>query len=522
MSFLQPALLIGLPLALIPVIIHLIHLHRRNTIPWAATMFLLRAQQMNRGYSRLRRLLILAFRVLALAALILTVARPLAGGLLGITGGAPDTVLVLVDRSASMQQADLATGASKLESGLNKLQQALEDAYRGRSRLVILDSATLSPDLLTSEHDLLSLNSTQPTSTSGDIPSLLQAGIDYLAKNQEGRTDVWILSDLQEGDWDHTSGRWNDLQQALVELPGVRLQLLAYPTPPASNLTLANGKAVLRSSDLVLDIDILENPASNPAAEALATQTIPLRLTINGATSTIDLELAEGRSSLRGHQISLANTKDQRGWGKVELPADSHAADNVWNFTFDQSPARKSVIISDSPEDLSALTAALNAAADPNYEYFTSSHLPSRSAEASWSDAALVVWHAALPAPESIQAKQLLDHLRSGRSLLFLPPEGPSEHPFLGIAWADWEQFETEEPGTVSWWRSDSGALANTRSGDALPVGELEISQRRRRDYASIPRTAFLSSALKIAMSLSFCVHCQTLIPTKCTAPPSF
>jgi Aerotolerance regulator N-terminal len=43
MSFLSPLLLFGLPLALLPIIIHLIHLHRRRTIEWAAMMFLLAA-----------------------------------------------------------------------------------------------------------------------------------------------------------------------------------------------------------------------------------------------------------------------------------------------------------------------------------------------------------------------------------------------------------------------------------------------------------------------------------------------
>jgi len=67
------------------VIIHLIHLHRRRTIEWAAMMFLLAAQQMNRGYSRLRQMLILALRVLAVLGLIFLVSRPLAGGWLGLT-----------------------------------------------------------------------------------------------------------------------------------------------------------------------------------------------------------------------------------------------------------------------------------------------------------------------------------------------------------------------------------------------------------------------------------------------------
>ena len=45
--------------------------------------------------ARLRQWLILAFRVLAIDALIFVITRPLAGGWLGLTGGMPDTVIVL-------------------------------------------------------------------------------------------------------------------------------------------------------------------------------------------------------------------------------------------------------------------------------------------------------------------------------------------------------------------------------------------------------------------------------------------
>jgi len=83
LSFLQPILLLALPLALLPVIIHLIHMHRRRVVKWAAMMFLLAAQKMNKGLSRLRQILILTARVLAVAAMIFVITRPLAGGLLG-------------------------------------------------------------------------------------------------------------------------------------------------------------------------------------------------------------------------------------------------------------------------------------------------------------------------------------------------------------------------------------------------------------------------------------------------------
>src|SRR6059058_1947469 len=116
MSFLQPFLLVGLPLVALPIIIHLINQRRYQTVRWAAMMFLLAANRMSRGYARLRQMLILLFRMLVVAALIFAVSRPLASGWFGrAAGGRADTTIVLLDRSPSMRQQGPGTAVSKLE-----------------------------------------------------------------------------------------------------------------------------------------------------------------------------------------------------------------------------------------------------------------------------------------------------------------------------------------------------------------------------------------------------------------------
>ena len=216
MSFLAPALLFALPLAALPVIIHLIHLHRRRTIQWAAMMFLLAAQQMNRGYSRLRQMLILTLRVLAVLGLILLVARPLAGGWLGLTGGSPDAVIVLLDRSASMEQQNLATGESKRSSAVKKIAQGIEDMFGSRTKVVLIDSATNEPTLIENAKALTDLPAAQMSDTTADLPAMMQSALDFITVNQIGRTDVWIASDLRQADWNATSGRWEALRAAFA------------------------------------------------------------------------------------------------------------------------------------------------------------------------------------------------------------------------------------------------------------------------------------------------------------------
>ena len=96
MNFLQPLVLIALPLMLLPVIIHLINQQRHRTVPWAAMMFLMTAKRMSKGMARIRHIFILLMRTLAIAALIFAISRPLSGGWLGSIGLAkPDVTMVL-------------------------------------------------------------------------------------------------------------------------------------------------------------------------------------------------------------------------------------------------------------------------------------------------------------------------------------------------------------------------------------------------------------------------------------------
>ncbi len=495
MSFLQPLLLFALPLALLPVIIHLIHQQRRRTVPWAAMMFLRRAQNMNRGLSRLRRWLILAFRVLALLALLLMVARPLAGGLLGLTGGAPETVIVLLDRSSTMEQVRLSTGTSKREAGLERLVRGMEEAYRGRSRVVLIDSATTEPREVASAEALKDLPATWRTDTAADIPALLQAGLEYIADNQTGRTDVWLMSDLQASSWESGGGRWDDLRVAFQELPGVRFQLLCYPEPAADNLAVSVDRITRRKggegAELVFDLEVVR---TDPAAQSPATgqdppdevvDEVPLRFVINGVTTVVPLDLTDGQASLRGHVIPIDSSVES-GWGRVELPNDSLPSDNVWHFVFDQPPVMTSVIVTNDADAMQPVRAALGAPVDGSREYLSEIVVPERTAEIEWEDTGLIVWHAPLPADDDVVRQQLETHLADGRSVVFFPPDeqAGASREFLGVSWGDWSEAD-DEGMQVAGWRNDTGLLANTRDGSALPVGELQLRAWRTLDVGN-------------------------------------
>ena len=121
MTFLQQAMLWGLFAVSVPIIIHLLNRRRFRTVDWGAMQFLLKATRDSRGKKRLKHLLILLFRSLAVAALVFAIARPLAGGFLGWGGGQVETVILILDRSASMERSEKDIQVTKRMSILSKV-----------------------------------------------------------------------------------------------------------------------------------------------------------------------------------------------------------------------------------------------------------------------------------------------------------------------------------------------------------------------------------------------------------------
>ncbi|MEI7954936.1 MAG: BatA domain-containing protein, partial [Verrucomicrobiota bacterium] len=143
MLFLNPLLLWGLLAASIPIIIHLLNRRRHKTIHWAAMQFLLKATRESRGKKKLRHFLILACRTLGLAALIFAAARPIVSGLLGWGGGSIDVVVLVLDRSASMETKPGDGLNSRRQIVLEKVRDAMKNL--GGARLVLIDSASGQP-----------------------------------------------------------------------------------------------------------------------------------------------------------------------------------------------------------------------------------------------------------------------------------------------------------------------------------------------------------------------------------------
>jgi len=468
MTFLQPLVLAALPLVSLPIIIHLINQRRFQTMPWAAMMFLLSARAMSRGYSRLRNWLIMALRMLAVAAVIFAVGRPLSRGWLALAGGArPDTAIVILDRSPSMQQRSAAAADTKLDTGRRQLVESLRTL--GASRCVLITDPGQKPLELDGPDAIADLPGAGPAAVPADMPLLLQSAYDYVKENSTGLTEIWICSDQRTNDWSPESGVWASIRDAFSKLPQqVRFQLLSYAEPAvgdaAVRVTAAKTQRRQDAHELLVTVVVSRLEEGERAV-------VPLKFEIGGVASTVDLELVGREAVLKNHSIPLERAAGSRGFGKVSIPADANAADNEFYFVFDQPAARTAVVVAEDAASRRWLQ--LLAGIPPEKEQQATVEVvePAAFATAELDEAAILLWQGPLPTGKA--AERVEAFVARGGQVVFFPPEGPTTDAFAGVHWTEWTSHR-QGVKPVSW-RTDQDLLANTAAGSALPVGELQV-----------------------------------------------
>ncbi len=508
MTFLQPFILFGLPLALLPILIHLLNRLRHRPQPWGAMQFLLAASRSSVDRARLRQFLILLFRVLAVLALVLFLARPLAGGWLGwAVSSAPEAILLLVDRSASMEHL---SGAVSRREELLRLMAESAQKFEETSHLILIDSARRQPQALLKAKSLLEHPLTAATDAAADIPAMLQSALSWLLENQAGNAEIWIGSDLQSSNWQAEDDRWPSLAGKLQTLPQTaKIRLLAAnakSTQSDTSISLREQTRQTRegSREAVFTLDI------NRSAENAS----PLSVEQNLDGVSTELPLTTQSLQQRWRRRVNLPSQNAAGWGFFSTPPDANNRNNTAYFVYGQTEKPAAVVLSSDPIAGPVLQIAAGSyQTEPPQLATLHSHW--NTAPESRQIPTLLIWQKQLP--EEKESKDLETFARQGGGVLFLPPtdlknarstprsqnplaEAGGNH-FLGIRWeaiesnpalasADSPESAANNPFQISQWDRTSGPLADTEEGINLPLELLNIRQRRRLTGLRLPSDA--------------------------------
>ena len=491
MNFIQPWMLLALPLVVVPIIIHLVNQRRFQTVPWAAMMFLMQASRMSAGYTKLRQWLILLMRALAVACLIFFTSRPLASGLIGLLGSrSSEVAIVLLDRSPSMQETQAGSGATKLQGALQQLSGTLKTL--GVQRVVVFDTASEKPIEFESPGAMVSDPSLVANGLTSDIPGMLERALLYVKNNRTGNVNVWICSDMRESDWRSRDGRWAADREGFISLPQeVRFQVLDLGAASTENrsIRILSAKRVKGPQGVELSLSFrIERTLGSGAPTALQ---IPVEIEVGGARSVVNIDLQSESAEVNDYRIALSSENDNagldKGWGLVRCPGDTNPADNTSYFVYEKPAARHTVIVSDNPRVIEAIELCTNISPEQAIECETETVASSQLDSIDWNAVALVVWHEQLPEGRSLEL--LTQFIAQGGQVLLFPPETPNDTAALGIQWTGWQTLDSKakpdaesaegDPtlAKVLQWRNDSELLGNTLNGAPLPVGQLGIKR---------------------------------------------
>jgi hypothetical protein len=465
MLFLSPLLLWFLAAAAVPIAIHLINRRRHKTIQWAAMQFLLKASRQSRGKKKLRHILILICRTLAIAALALAAARPVISGLIGWGGGSIDTVVLVLDRSASMEIKPGDGLASRREIAIRKVRDAMADL--GSARLVLIDSGSGQPQEIPSPDILDTLSATAATDGAADFPALLARAAEFLT-DTTGRSEIWLVSDLQASNWKPEDERWAAVRASLAALPqkpALRVLSITGSTAPNSSVRLSGARR--SGNELLLDLEVLRS------GETRGTPALPLTTHLDGTNTTENLTVP-GQSLLFQKRITLpAGSETGHGW--ISIPPDGNPRDNAAFFAYGPAHPAKSLIVSSAGESADYLALA---AAPPGLEDFETRRVdPIAAAEAIIPDLSAILWVAPLPSGSAAAALQ--GFLNSGGQVLFLPPGTPSQTSFHDLSWADPAEAPAGKFFILGDWNHADGPLRDGVDGTPIAGNRLKAIRRQ-------------------------------------------
>jgi hypothetical protein len=232
LTFLQPAFLFGALAAAVPILIHLIYRRRALVHPFPAVRFLLLADKRTARKFRLHQWLLLALRLLVILLLALTLARPLLTGedVQAAATVPPQTTVILVDNSLSMQYRDRDT---------SRLQRAKTLARHLLQGMRVQDKVAVVPLLITPEAPpaaaVLNSDTTQiekeldallPSHAPVDTHDALQRAFTLLRQSPTAQRRLVVLSDLTVHGWQDF-----DLSQFSILPEQVELRFIRVGSP---------------------------------------------------------------------------------------------------------------------------------------------------------------------------------------------------------------------------------------------------------------------------------------------------
>ena len=196
MQFGNTMFLWGLLALPIPLVIHLYFRRNRVRVKFSTTRFFRKRERFLSFRRKLRDLLLMLLRILAILFLVLALSRPSIGGFKYLSGGRTDAVIIL-DDTLSMCRMN-SSGETAYASARKKAQEIVAALGGGDSAAVIFLSGRKGVSLTQSTRKAdEAIRNSVPSGCGGSYSAGLKQASDLIERSQNPNHEIFLLSDFQ-------------------------------------------------------------------------------------------------------------------------------------------------------------------------------------------------------------------------------------------------------------------------------------------------------------------------------------
>jgi hypothetical protein len=343
LTFINPYFLFGLAAGILPILIH--RLIEKKAIPrtFSAVRLLLRSQRMVARPQRLKHLLLLCLRVLAVMSLVFLMARPVLTQQGLLASGIRGAKIIILDNSLSM--------GYKEESGEDRFhiaKKAAEEVIKDLKGQVILIPTAPARNRQSSDEEvrwmgpeeaLKELSSISLSFGRGDPVSALNKAHGKL-KDLKMEKEILIISDLTRGDWERFNAGKLGLPPS--EVPTTFLRIGGQKKDPnlgIKRMELVEGEGVAGVPGR------MEVTVSNLSDQSQSTL---VELYLSGVkVDQKSMEVKSGEDGTASFELFL----ERPGWvnGEVRLSGDRLSMDDTFYFPLKVREKIKVLIVDGDP-----------------------------------------------------------------------------------------------------------------------------------------------------------------------------
>ncbi len=325
MTFLNPLLLIGALGLDLPILAHLLNRFQVQHTDWAAMQFLNRAVRVRSRQIKLRDLLLLIMRCVAMILLVLALSRPSWTGDSMLPGERRAGVVIAIDSSFSMGHGP--EGKTRFDEALKRVEvirskmapgDPITLALMGGDDRVVLRNMAYSDQRF--DDALVGLSAGPGTMDLANEPKRIA---ELVADMEAPQKEVYIITDAQASDWKQPSSQ---LREAIADL-GARANVFVVPvTGDDSNLAVTDLElvsGVLRKGTTARYRATVRNCGSAPASS------VSVQCRVDGVE--IDRKIIPVIEAGSSETVSLFVPFHNAGATRItaEVSGDALAADNV-------------------------------------------------------------------------------------------------------------------------------------------------------------------------------------------------